>query len=499
MSKQPSAIIIGAGIAGLATAIRLAVQGFHTVVFEKNTYPGGKLSAFEKEGFYFDAGPSLFTQPGNIEALFALANEPIDAYLQYERLPVVCKYFYADGNIVEAHADATLFANELAAKFGEEAQQVSRYLADAKALYNNIGTVFLNHSLHKRKSLFSPAIRQALSATKAKYLVKTLHQFNQQSFSKPATVQLFDRFATYNGSNPYKAPGMLSLIPHLEQNEGAYYVKGGMISITNALYKLAKKLGVAFHFDAAVERIIDHDGRVKGVVVNQENHHANIVVSNSDVYFSYKNLVQDPVKAKKLLKQERSSSALIFYWGINKIFPQLQLHNIFFSNNYQQEFHSIFRLKSLANDLTVYVNVTSTMEPSLAPAGKQNWFVMVNAPANIGQNWDKLKQHARRLIIQKLSSILGEDIEALIAIEETLDPVKIEETTSSYQGSLYGTSSNSRMAAFVRHPNFSSAIKGLYFVGGSVHPGGGIPLCLKSAAITSDIIEADKKKLLSHH
>jgi phytoene dehydrogenase-like protein len=193
--------------------------------------------------------------------------------------------------------------------------------------------------------------------------------------------------------------------------------------------------------------------------------------------------------AAKVLKQERSSSALIFYWGINQSFPNLELHNIFFTNNYEEEFSSLFKTKKAYADPTIYVNITSKLEPGLqAPVGKENWFVMVNAPANVGQNWESYRTHYRNAVIEKLNRILGVDISSFIEVEEVLDPVIIESKTDSYLGSLYGTSSNSKMAAFLRHPNFSNKIKGLYFVGGSVHPGGGIPLCLKSAAIMSKMV-----------
>jgi phytoene dehydrogenase-like protein len=185
---------------------------------------------------------------------------------------------------------------------------------------------------------------------------------------------------------------------------------------------------------------------------------------------------------------------LIFYWGINAEFPQLELHNIFFSTNYAAEFKAIFQTGSMHTDPTVYVNITSKCEPGLqAPNGKENWFVMVNCPANKGQDWKALQQKARAAVIAKLNRILGVDLETLIEVEEVLDPVLIESKTASYMGSLYGTSSNSKMAAFLRHPNFSKALKGLYFVGGSVHPGGGIPLCLKSAQIMGSMVEKDNK------
>jgi phytoene desaturase len=257
---------------------------------------------------------------------------------------------------------------------------------------------------------------------------------------------------------------------------------------------LALKKGVQFNFNTPVQRIIEKDKAVVGVVVNGENVYSNIVVSNMDVYFTYKHLLNNQLKTKQVLKQERSSSALIFYWGIGREFKQLELHNILFSNNYKAEFDCLFNSKTLYNDPTVYINITSKCEPDIqAPAGKENWFVMINVPANHGQNWDTLKQKAKKVIVEKLNRILQTNIESLIEVEEILDPVLIESKTDSYMGSLYGTSSNSKMAAFLRHPNFSKAIKGLYFVGGSVHPGGGIPLCLKSAKIMDELVKQDYK------
>lgn len=491
------AIIIGSGVGGLAAAIRLAVQGCKVTIFEKNSYPGGKLSAFEKDGFQFDAGPSLFIQPQNIEELFQLANEPIEKYFTYQPVDIACKYFYENGKVVRAFTDQQLFATELQEQLNESPSSLSSYLNRSGKVYDRIGSIFLNYSLHKRKTWLNKRISKALATVKASDLIGTLHKHNHKHFSSPETVQLFNRFATYNGSNPYKTPGMMSLIPHLELNQGTFYPHGGMISITNALYNLALAKGVSFHFNTAVQRIIHHEGKVRGVVVNNENIKADIVVTNGDVYLTYNHLLGNEPKAKKLLRQERSSSAVIFYWGIKKKFPQLELHNIFFSKNYEEEFNAIFDKKQLYNDPTVYINITSKVEPAQAPEGKENWFVMVNVPANTGQQWSTLKEQLKRIVTEKLNHILGEDISPLIETEETLDPVLIEERTSSYMGSLYGTSSNSRMAAFLRHPNFNSTIKGLYFCGGSVHPGGGIPLCLKSAKIVSELVAADSRK--QHH
>ena len=491
--QKRSAIIIGSGVAGIASAIRLAVQGFDVSVFEKNDKPGGKLSAFEKDGFKFDSGPSLFTQPQNIEELFTLANEPIEKYFTYKKIDIACKYFYENGKEINAYTDANLFATELQTTVNENPETVKKYLSTSEKIYNNIGAIFLNYSLHKKSTWFHYRFFKGLKTLKFSYIFSSLNNYNKK-FKAKETQQIFNRYATYNGSNPFKAPAMLSLIPHLEQNQGTFFPKGGMVNITNALYKLAIKKGVKFHFGANVQNVICPAKTAKGIVVNNQNIYADVVVSNSDMYFTYKNLLNNESKANKILKQERSSSALVFYWGINTSFTKLGLHNILFAENYAQEFNAIFKTKTIHKDPTIYINITSKEEATQAPTNNENWFVMINVPAQTNYEADKLKALAKKYIVTKLNRMLQTNIEEHIVFEDSLHPQLIESNTSSYLGSLYGTSSNSKMAAFLRHSNFVPGIKNLYCCGGSVHPGGGIPLCLKSAKIVTDIIQHDFKK-----
>lgn len=492
------AIIIGSGVAGLAAAIRLAVQGFAVSVYEKNATPGGKLSAFEKDGFKFDAGPSLFTQPQNIEELFELANEPIGNYFTYNKVNIACKYFFENGKQINAYTDVNLFAEELEKTVNENGTVVKKYLSTSEKIYNNIGTIFLNHSLHKKRTWLHYRIIKGLNTLRFPYIFKSLGNYNKK-FKAKETQQIFNRFATYNGSNPYKAPAMLSLIPHLEQNQGTFYPTGGMVNITNALYKLAIKKGVQFYFNANVQNIICPDNTAKGIVVNNKNVYADVVVSNSDVYYTYKNLLNNESKAMHVLKQERSSSAFVFYWGINKSFKELGLHNILFAENYEKEFEAIFKTKILYNDPTIYINITSKEDVGQAPTNYENWFVMINVPAHTDYDVEKLKKLAKKNIVTKLNRMLQTNIEEHIVFEDLLHPQTIESSTSSHLGSLYGTSSNSKIAAFLRHKNFIGGIKNLYCCGGSVHPGGGIPLCLKSAKIVSDLVGRDTKKKRKVH
>lgn len=279
------------------------------------------------------------------------------------------------------------------------------------------------------------------------------------------------------------------MIPHLEMHYGTFLPEGGMKSISQSLYDYAVMKGVEFNFNEPVQKIKHKNGKAQGVITDKGVYESDTIVSNADVFTSYQNLLKDVVQPIKILEQERSSSALIFYWGVNRIFPELDLHNIFFSESYKEEFRHLFETKDFIDDPTVYINITSKSETSDAPKGGENWFVMINAPGNFGQDWDVLIEKARIDIQQKINRVLGINIATHIETEEILDPRTIESKTSSHRGSLYGASSNSKFAAFLRHPNFTSKLKGLYFCGGSVHPGGGIPLCLLSAKIVSDLIK----------
>lgn len=479
--------IIGAGIAGLAAAVRMVRRGHEVHVYEANAYPGGKLSAFDLEGYRFDAGPSLFTMPHYVDELFELSDKVPETHFQYEKLPIVCNYFWEDGTRLSAYAEPEAFAQETEDKLGVPAKKVKQLLEDSARKYEVTGRIFLEKSLHKAKTWTNWPVAKAMLKIPTLDLFTDMNSVHQRMVGHPKLVQLFNRFATYNGSNPYKAPGLLSIIPHFEHQIGAFYPKGGMVNITNAVYELALELGVNFHFNSPVEKINVQKQKATGLQIGGQTHDFDRIISNMDVFFTYRKLLPEQKQPERILKQEKSSSAVIFYWGIKKSFPELDLHNIFFSDNYPAEFDALAKGK-MYEDPTVYVNISSKYTPEDAPAGCENWFTMINAPYNDGQDWDQLIEQIREATIQKISRILGIDIRNLIECEEILEPRTIESKTASHLGALYGTSSNNKMAAFLRHPNFSNRIKNLYFCGGSAHPGGGIPLCLLSAKIVDEVM-----------
>ena len=282
----------------------------------------------------------------------------------------------------------------------------------------------------------------------------------------------------------------MRLIPHLELGLGTYLPMGGMHEISQSVTRLAERHGVRIHLESPVDRIVVNDGAATGIETQGTFHPADVVVSNMDVVPTYRKLLADQPAPERTLAQERSSSALIFYWGIRQEFPELDLHNILFSRDYAREFRQIFDEHQVPDDPTVYINITSKLESMDAPQGSENWFVMINVPGDTGQDWDTLIPQARKAIVERISAALHTDIEPLIEVEDVLEPRTIASRTGSHQGSLYGASSNAAMAAFLRHPNFSRKLDNLYFCGGSVHPGGGIPLCLLSAKIVDQLTPA---------
>lgn len=478
--------IIGAGIAGLALSIRLANQGFKVTIFEKNSYPGGKLSELILDGFRFDKGPSLFTMPSLIDELTNLQGSVHP--FEYKKLDVITNYFYSDGTQLKASANLDDFAQEVHLKLHEKKETVLKHIKRNAFYFKTTEDLFLKQSLHQLKNFINFRTLKGILVSPFLGLFSTMHKQNSNTFSNPKTVQLFNRFATYNGSNPYKAPALMNMISHLEFNLGAYLPKNGMHQITSHLVKLAEQAKVEIKYNSSVATLnVGSNSRIDSIKSNGVDYLFDIVATDVDIHVLYKYLLPKAFTPKKLMQQEKSSSAYVFYWGINKEFAALGLHNILFSDDYKKEFDCLFSKQFPTDDPTIYINITSKYCKDDAPKGCENWFVMVNVPHNKSESINYTAA-IRKNVIEKINRMLKTDIEKHIITESTLSPIDIENQTSSFGGSLYGNSSNNTFAAFLRHANFSSSIKNLFLVGGSVHPGGGIPLCLFSAKIASQLI-----------
>ncbi len=491
---EKKAIVIGAGIGGLAAALRLSKIGYEVSVFEKSNNAGGKANEFNINGFRFDTGPSLFTMPWVLEDLFNFLNLDISKFIKYNKLDILCKYFYPDKTVINAYSDKNKFIEEMTLKTVDKRENFEKYFNYTKSIYDLTNKIFLENSLSETSTFLNwNAFNSLLNLHKID-TSRTMAKANAKYFNDSKTLQIFNRYATYNGSSPFKAPATLNIISHVENEKGGFFIEGGMYKLISALTDLSIKSGIKFFYNSEVKSIKVLHNKIIGINIYKENEEifvpSNIVVSNSDVLNTYKNLldVKDINKITKYERLEASSSAIVFYWGIIGKFKELNLHNILFSEDYTKEFSELFDLKVVPEDPTVYIYISSKQSKNDAPECCENWFVMVNSPNNEGQNWEYELKQTRKSIISKINKTLNINISDYILFEKTLTPENIEFLTDSYKGSLYGIASNNKMAAFLREQNRSKKYKGLYFVGGSAHPGGGIPLVMLSAKIAADLI-----------
>ncbi len=481
MSKE--VIVIGAGLGGLSVAIRLAVKGYSVTILEKNETIGGKINIVESAGYRFDTGASLLTMKHVLEDLFEFANKRIEDYLTILPLEPICRYFWNDGTIFNASTDLQSTENEIAKL--DNVENFRKFLADSKRKYEVSKKTFLSHSLNDLPKLLRPRYFKDLLAISS---TKTLNSHVKSYFKSPKLQQLFNRFATYNGSSPFQTPATFSLIPYVEFGLGAWYVSGGMYMIPKALERLAKELGVKIFTESEVEKIIVEDRKAVGVKVSGETIRADFIITNADAVVTYRDLLEDG--NKRIENLEPSCSGFVLLIGTNKKFPTLAHHNIFFSDDYKAEFDALFGKKRPAENPTIYVCATSVTDESQAPSGHENLFILVNAPYTSDKtDWQKEAKPYRDLIVKILENNGLEGLENSIDFEQIITPADFETKYHASHGSIYGVSSNGIFSAFLRPPNKARKIENLYFVGGATHPGGGIPLVLLSGKLASDLIE----------
>jgi phytoene dehydrogenase-like protein len=314
--------------------------------------------------------------------------------------------------------------------------------------------------------------------------------FNNKKVGNKYLEQILNRYATYNGSNPYRISALYSVIGDIELNRPAYVVKGGMYRITHAVYRLAQELGVKFEFNNAFKSFIYEKNDIIGIKTEKGKFMSDLSVSCIDINLIYPKLKKLTGLQKFNQKQDLSTSAVVFYWGVKGLPNDLNLHNIFFSNNYYSEYKNINKNK-LYDDPTVYVNITRKVNSNDAPENCENWFVMVNVPAGY-QMTEEILNKIRANTILKLNRQLEVELDNFIVEEMLTTPKDLYEKTGAYKGALYGQSCNNRLLSFVRQMN-KGQNNGLYFGGGTVNPGGGIPLCLLSAKMVETLVKEDMK------
>jgi phytoene desaturase len=441
-------------------------------------------------------------------------------------LDITCRYFYRDGVQLDAWRDHARLAQEFARLQPRDGAALLRFLDHARSIYQAAADPFLFHSLGSPLDVMRTFIRFVLrghptdtnggptgaSAQTATSMLARLHavlsalssatldQSVRGYFQDEHLRQLFDRYATYNGSSPYQEASVYSIIPYVEMADGGWYPRGGMYEIARALERLARELGVEIETNCNIERILVQNGRANGVVLADGRVvKSDIVVANSDVVTTHRELLAPAVRNEKLVRRlgrlEPSCSGFVLLLGTDKQYPQLAHHNIFFSDDYPAEFADLFERRVPVHNPTIYICATTRTDSSQAPVGHENLFVLINAPYLTAQSdWQRdapaYREHIFDLLARYLQIDLG-DLREHIVCEAMLTPEDFRQRYGANAGSIYGLSSNARMAPFTRPGNRSQHIRGLYFVGGSTHPGGGVPLVMLSGKIVAGLIAQD--------
>ncbi|MBC7798730.1 MAG: phytoene desaturase [Pyrinomonadaceae bacterium] len=491
IQNPTSAIVIGAGLGGLAAAIRLAARGFSVTILEKNANVGGKVNHVSANGYGFDTGASLLTMPHVLRELFESANRRLEDYLELVKLDPICRYFWSDGATFDASSDLTQTEANIREIEPRDVANFKKFLTDSQRKYEVSERTFLSHALNDLPKLLKPKFARDLLAISS---LQTLDSHVKGYFKSAKFQQLFNRFATYNGSSPYQSPATFALIPFVEFGLGAWYVKGGIYKIPQALSRLANELNVEIKTNCEVEKIIVENKKAVGVKLkNGETLKSDFVVSNADAIETYRALIDEKSRPsfsdKKLEKFEPSCSGFVLLLGAKQKFETLAHHNIFFSDDYKLEFDELFKQKRPASNPTIYVCATSRTDATQSPANHENLFVLINAPfTSSATDWKTEAKQYRDLVIKKLETLGLRGLEESLDYEQIITPEDFETKYRANKGSIYGISSNKWSSVFSRPANKSTNVKNLYFVGGATHPGGGMPLVLLSAKMTTDLI-----------
>jgi len=493
-------VVIGAGIGGMAAAARLSVKGHQVTIVEQSDQVGGKAGAYSRDGFVFDTGPSLITLPAVYRDLFLKTGTSLEDNVDLQPVEPGTSYRWSDGTRVtlpgvNPAAAATALGDALG---GTAREDWLALVARAAEIWRITRKPFLESPLTGTRELL--ALAKSPRDVRTVAPTTSLRGLGRKYLRDPRLRMLLDRYATYSGSDPRKAPAALSTIPYVEQTFGSWHIGGGVHKLADALAARCEERKVDILLNSDVTRIVLDEGRVRSVELSDGSHlEADIVVSNADASHLYGDLVSGnraDAALRQLRKATPSFSGFVMLLAIKGRTSDISHHNVWFPSDYNAEFDAVFKGRP-ATDPTIYACVPN--DPLMRPdAEHESWFVLINAPRHgHGKNefdWsqtDFANNYADRMV--ELLAERGTDLRSRILWRELITPADLEARTRAPGGSIYGTSSNGMRAAFLRPAN-TSPIEGLYLVGGSSHPGGGLPLVGMSAEIVAETIGRARKR-----
>jgi len=495
-TNKKDVVVIGAGMGGMATAARLAKKGYRVQVFEAGDRHGGKCRTEWIDGYAFDTGPSLLTLPAVYRDLFQRTGDVLGRVVELKAVDPSFDYRFCDGTSVKfSNLSRKKTLEAISDSYGlDAANEWDRVMHRAEAMWDVSREPFIESELTSMASLL-----KRRSLIKDIFVISPWKSIRGLTIKSPHLRKILDRYATYSGSDPRVAPAVLSSIAFVEEAFGAWHITGGIGKLGDALYQRCLDRGVTFEFNTRVCEITHSNGRVTGISLDDgRDISATIVVANADAGMIYSKLIKNPPQtvrkaARAISKMEPSLAGFSLLLGLAPSDgPRLEHHTVLFPENYDQEFESIFSKKVPVDDPTIYICAPHD-ETMVKKEGHEAWFVLVNAPRHGSDSFDwsdrKFADHYAQKIIDLIES-RGIQVRSRLELLEIRTPADLEASVLAPGGSIYGTSSNGSQSAFNRAKN-RSPLKGLYCVGGSAHPGGGLPLVGLSAEIVAQAIIAE--------
>lgn len=490
MNNNQNAIIIGAGVGGIATALYLARKGIKVRVYEKNSTPGGRCGQIIREGHRFDLGATIFLMPNIYRRIFHSWGLKLEECFETAPLQPIYTLYFEDGTCIPFTNDFNQMQFQLEAIEPGSFNKFLYYVAGGYRKYrmafrNLIGRNFFTF-------LEFVNFKNARLLISLKTYIRH-YRYARRFFKSDYLLKAFTFQNIYVGQNPLKAPALFSMIPAAELVEGSLYTRGGMYSVVTKICSLAEELGVEFFYNNPVEKIEADDKRVKGVVLkNGEKDEADIIIANADLPYVYRELLPDNHLANRLKRMKYTCSAIVFHWGLNKVYPQLGHHSVFLSDKYRENLNLIFDKKSLSSEPSFYVHAPVRTDPDAAPDGQDTLSVIIPAGHlgdRVEQDWVKLKNDARKSVIDRLVKAGLADLEENIKFEISFLPGTWQNMFNLTRGATFGSLSHHIMQmGYFRPHNQHKHYRNMFFVGGSTHPGNGVPLVLLSAQLTAERI-----------
>jgi len=485
MINKPSVIVIGAGIGGIATAARLAQQGLHVTVVEKNSRPGGRCDRFVRDGHHFDAGPTLLVMPLVYEAEFAALGASLREMVDLQRVDPTYHLIFDDNSRLELTSDMKHLEEQLEQIEPGSFHGLLRYLDEGCRHYHVALEKLVNRDFRTARDFFS------LENIPLLYQIKPLakHYDNMSHyFRSPRLKAAFTFQDVYMGLSPFEAPATFSMMPYTEMAHGVWYPKGGMYRIVEALVKIAQVAGVEFMYQTAVTQIIVQGSEVTGVLLEDgRSLKAEAIVANADLPYVYQNLLPDSNTAQKMKRKRYSCSVISFFWGVDKPYPQLPPHTLFLADDYRGNFDSIIDDLTLPQSPSLYVHAPTRLDPAMAPPGEDTLIAI----APVGhlnetgeQDWPQIRHRARQAVFKRLDDLGISDLEAHIKFEVNYTPLSWRKRYNLVKGATHGLGHNLMQLGYMRPHNQHAQFHNLYFVGASTHPGTGVPTALVSGRLT---------------